>query len=292
MQKQVRDWLIAQGYPETLKLEEMRRGLGSAELWSLTAGPGHRRMVVRVFPPGAAESAEREAQVMAAAAGAGLPVPPPVARGVVGGRPVLVTPFAPGELASSFLAAHPEQAHAVGLAMGEVLVRLHGVKAPELLRTRRDTWIAKGGQALTPLQNMLKAIPDQDRLLHLDYHPNNVFVEASGVTAIIDWENALAGPPHMDLARSRAILRALILRDGTPAEQREVIAALDQGLVEGHDCVAGADPHPALSAAWGLSMTIDDLTAQLGKPGMPFGHDVLAALAVERDDFITQLTRG
>ena len=86
MQDQVRDWLIAQGYPAALELEEMRRGLGSAELWSFKAGPEHQRMVVRLFPAVSTKSAEWEALVMETAAREGLPVPPPVARGVVDGK--------------------------------------------------------------------------------------------------------------------------------------------------------------------------------------------------------------
>ena len=175
--------------------------------------------------------------------------------------------------------------------MGEALGRLHKVVAPEPLRVWRGAWIAKGGPALAPLGRLLETVPDQERLLHLDYHPNNVFVEGGSVTAIIDWENALAGPPHMDLARSRAILRAISLRAETLPEQRHAIAELERGLVDGHARVAGADPHPALSAAWGLSMTIDDLTAQMGKPGMPFGREVLAALEAERDARIMSLRR-
>ena len=42
---------------------------------------------------------------------------------------------------------------------------------------------------------------DDDRLLHLDLHPDNVLVAGQGVM-VIDWQNAARGPAGADLAKT------------------------------------------------------------------------------------------
>lgn len=290
MQGELRSWLIGGGFPRDIELTAMPHDLGENELWLVTpaAGPA---FVARVYPVGSA-TAGREDLAMTAAAPHGLPVPRVWARGVVAGRPVLVMSFVTGALAFEALTAQPEQAEALGRAMGETLGRLHMVAAPSGLSARTDAWLDLGGPALAPVRHLLLAVPGQDRLLHLDYHPKNVLVQAGRVVAVLDWENALAGPPHVDLARSRAILRAAVLGGLIPVSQRGAVAAFEAGLVAGHTALIGPDPHPALSAAWGLAMTVDDLTRQARKPGVFVTLPLLARLTAERDALVRSLSAG
>jgi len=287
----LRTWLAQEGYPGTLELQPMNRGLGSTELWSFRPDPGESKLVVRIFPHGAFRGAEREALAMDAAAGHALPVPDVVARGAIDNRPLLVTSFVQGVPGAHALIANPDQAYAIGRAMGETLGHLHDVVAPEGL-SATGAWIERGGPSLAPLRDAFTALPDQDRLLHLDYHPLNVLMLDGRVTGVIDWENTLAGPPHMDLARSQAILRAIAIGHVESPVPLDAIAVFERGLVEGHAATYGPDPHPALSSAWGLAMTVDDLERQAHKPGSPVSPDAVARLTAERDAAIEAARAG
>ncbi len=289
MRAELRSWLIRAGFADDIELTGMHRGMGSTEMWSFLPSPKASALVVRVFAEGAGAAAEREYLAMDAAARHGLPVPAIVTRGTVRHRPFLVATFIPGIPANQALAAHPERAHALGVVMGETLGRVHEVVAPEGFTGKANTWIDRGGPALSPVRQLLDAGPGQDRLLHLDYHLANVLVQDGRLAGVIDWEHTLAGPPHMDLARSRAILRAAVLGEFVPAEQHEALARFEQGLVAGHARVIGADTHPELSAAWGLAMTVEDLSRQMAKSGSPITRALVERLAEERDGLIRAL---
>lgn len=288
LETELRSWLIRSGFPPDIGLTAMARGLGKNELWSISSSDTSM-FVVRVFPKGADGAAEREYVAMDAVARHSLPVPAVVARGAVAGRPVLVSTFISGTLAFQMLDAHPDQAHELGLTIGEIFGQLHQIAAPARLRAGGDSWIDRGGPALSSIRHLLEAVPNQDRLLHLDYHPKNLLIRDGRVVGIVDWENALPGPPHMDLARSRAILRAAVFGGPIPAERQEAAVRFEQGLVVGHTKVIGADLHPDLSTAWGLAMTVEDLTKQMHKPGVFVTHVLLARLMAERDALIRSL---
>jgi len=283
LQAELRSWLIRAGFPEDIELTEMQRGMGSTEMWSFVPPPKASALVVRIFAEGAGAAAEREYLAMDAAARHGLPVPAIVTRGTVRHRPLLVTTFIPGAPASQTLEAHPEWAHALGVVLGETLGRVHEVAAPDGLKGRANAWIDRGGPSLLAVRGLLDVVPRQDRLLHLDYHLHNVLLHDGRMAGVIDWENTLAGPPHMDLARTRAILRAAVLGDLVPTQRHEAFAQFERGLVAGHAQVIGDDPFPELSAAWGLAMTVDDLTRQMGKPGGAITRTLVERLAEERD---------
>jgi len=290
LRAELRSWLIGAGFPDDIELTGMHRGLGSTEMWSFLPAPKASPLVVRVYAEGAGAAAERERLAMDAAARHGLPVPVIVTRGTVMHCPFLVTTFIPGAPASQALEAHPERAHGLGVVMGETLGRVHEVVAPEGLTGKANAWIDRGGPALSPVSWLLDAVPRQDRLLHLDYHLSNVLVHDGRLAGVIDWENTLGGPPHMDLARTRAILRAAVLGEFVPAQRHEALAEFERGLVAGHTRVIGGDPSPQLSAAWGLAMTVDDLSRQASKAGSLITRTLVERLAEERDALLRALT--
>lgn len=283
MQVELHAWLVDAGYPEASPPEPMQPGLGSTGLWWFTPAPGAARLVVRIFGEGADPVSGREYLAMTAAARGGVPVPEIVSRGTIGGRPLLVTTFLPGIQAREALQANPERAHALGLAMGEIFGRLHAIVAPEGLDVPDRAWRDLGGPALDPLRPRLAALPAADRLLHLDYHLLNVLIDNGAVSGVIDWENARVGPPWIDLGRTLALLRAIVIGFAPDPATREAIAQVEQGIVSGHAAIAGPDPDPALTTAWGLAMTVADLEAQLAKPGSPVPPSLVEQLRQERD---------
>lgn len=88
---------------------------------------------------------------------------------------------------------------------GLVLERVEG--RTMLADLRRRPWrISAHARVLTALHDRLHAIPYQDAaLLHLDLHPENVLLSPSG-PVVIDWTNAQAGAPALDVALTWTIL--------------------------------------------------------------------------------------
>lgn len=78
-----------------------------------------------------------------------------------------------------------------------------------------------GLRDLTPaevelVQAYLTALPAGDQVLHLDFHPQNVYRHRDG-WAIIDWHSACRGPAAADVAMSVILMSEVELFPGTPA---------------------------------------------------------------------------
>lgn len=214
-----------------------------------------------------------------------VPVPEVVLQDTLQDHPVLVTTWNTGEPALDALHRSPRDAREIGWAMGTALGLLHRVTAPDVLDSG-DRWLKSGRVTHDLLGSRLSRMPHTDRLLHLDYHPNNVLIDSGAVTAIIDWENTMSGPPHVDVARTRAICLAVTFGGLWPPALTHMLELFEDGLVSGHAEVVGPDPHPQLSAAWGMAMTVDDLANQAKKPGSWVTKEVLGRLRDERDRLI------
>ncbi len=61
----------------------------------------------------------------------------------------------------------------------------------------------------------LAALPEGDQVLHLDFHPQNVYRHRDG-WAIIDWHSACRGPAAADVAMSVILMSEVELFPGTP----------------------------------------------------------------------------
>lgn len=79
------------------------------------------------------------------------------------------------------------------------------------------------GLILASLQHRLHTLPPRagptgdDRILHLDLHPHNVFVTPTG-PVLVDWRNAAEGPPSLDVAVSALIIASAALGSFVPTE--------------------------------------------------------------------------
>lgn len=101
-----------------------------------------------------------------------------------------------------------------------VMERLHG---PTMLEAcaAGDLGLVQAGVELAELHRRLHAIPPlagktaDDRILHLDLHPQNIMVTARG-PVVIDWRNAAEGPADLDIAMSAMILAQVAVEDAHP----------------------------------------------------------------------------
>jgi hypothetical protein len=62
---------------------------------------------------------------------------------------------------------------------------------------------------------VLEKLPEDDKLCHGDFHPNNVILTRRG-PVIIDWIDASRGSPLLDVARSSILIGGGPLPPGTP----------------------------------------------------------------------------
>jgi aminoglycoside phosphotransferase (APT) family kinase protein len=82
---------------------------------------------------------------------------------------------------------------------GLVLEHVDGRTMLSALR-RRPWQAARSARTLAQLHARLHEIPfEGERLLHLDLHPDNVLLSSRG-PVVIDWTNARAGEPALDVA--------------------------------------------------------------------------------------------
>ena len=119
-----------------------------------------------------------------------------------------------------------------GTGPGEmVLQRLYGPTMLEAV-VAGTTSAADAGEQLADLLARLRTVPATDpadpsaRLLHLDLHPANVVLTATG-PVVIDWCNAVDGPPELDVGMTALILAEAAVGGGPHAEAaRTVLDAL------------------------------------------------------------------
>ena len=95
-----------------------------------------------------------------------------------------------------------------------VLERVHG---PTLLAAlvSGEVAVCTGAELLADLHVRLHAVPPRpgacQGVVHLDLHPGNVLLGPTG-PVVIDWRNAVDGPPELDLAVT-ALIMALVASD-------------------------------------------------------------------------------
>jgi tRNA A-37 threonylcarbamoyl transferase component Bud32 len=158
-----------------------------ADVFDRGDGTVLRRYRRRVVP-------DREVEVMRYARASGYPVPAVIAAS----GPDLVLERVDGPTMQDALMRDADALARHARDLAELHHRLHAIAAPPWLPSRGDG----------------------DRLLHLDLHPKNVILAATG-PVVIDWANAARGPAVLDPALAIAIF--VTARAGLP----ELIPSID-----------------------------------------------------------------
>ncbi|MER6116960.1 phosphotransferase [Streptomyces sp. NPDC001743] len=124
---------------------------------------------------------------------------------------------------------------------------------------------AEGSVLLARLLADLHTVParlsqdPEDRILHLDLHPDNVMLTPDG-PVVIDWSNTEEGPPALDRAMTAVILAQVAVDPDHPAAggARELLTALvphlllaEGGLPDRHlaDAAARRTANPTMRPA-------------------------------------------
>jgi Ser/Thr protein kinase RdoA (MazF antagonist) len=168
--------------------------------------------------PDAVESARFEARATRTAHRAGLPVPSVDGVVTIDGRPGVVLERVDGGTLLADLRARPWTLPTGARTLADLHAGIHGRRAPDLppLRERLERRIERAPDVSAAVSERalaaLESLPDDDRLLHGDFHPGNVLLGDRG-PVVIDWLDASAGPPAADVARTVLLLR---FADGGP----------------------------------------------------------------------------
>ncbi|MEU4779924.1 phosphotransferase [Micromonospora sp. NPDC023633] len=113
---------------------------------------------------------------------------------------------------------------------------------------------------LADLHRRLHALPprlsecEDDRILHLDLHPENVMLTSRG-PVVIDWRNATEGPADLDVAFSAVILAQVAVEEAHP------LASSAATLLAAFINCVGGDPLIALDQAVAIRRNDPGLTA-------------------------------
>ena len=218
-------------------------------LWRVERGG--QTYALRLFRAGEDAVARREERAMRLAV-PGVPIPMVRAAGVWEERPALLIDWCAGRTLFDALRADPRRAWALAHTFGATQARLHAAAPPAALQETGRSWIDWKGGGAGALGARLRAVAsDRPSVLHLDYHPLNVMVDAGRVTGLIDWANIHVGDRRADVARTLAIL---LLSPLPPDGPVRLIRALSRLLVagwrRGYRAVAGPLGGMAPFYAW------------------------------------------
>jgi aminoglycoside phosphotransferase (APT) family kinase protein len=193
-------------------------GGASRETWSFSLDD--RPLVLRRDPPGAGGRVGmlREAALLRAAGGVGVPVPEVIDASddaSILGSAFLVMTYLEGETIPRKILRDPEYAAARPLLArqcGEILARLHSLAPDAVPGLETTDQVAQYRATLDGLGQphptfelafrWLEANrPDSSRrsVVHGDFRNGNLMIGAEGVRAVLDWELAHAGDPIEDL---------------------------------------------------------------------------------------------
>ena len=196
----------------------------TAEIYAWNA-----EQVLKLFRDGwPAASVEYEARIARTIQAAGLPVPAVGEVIEISGRHGLIYERVVGRSMLDSFRGQPWTLVRFAQMLTDLHVAMHDRSVPELpSRRKRLEQNIRGAGALSPelaeaALHILHTLPDGDRLLHGDFHPDNILLTAQG-PIIIDWNDAATGHPLADVARTSLLLRVGALPPGTAA--RWLIAA-------------------------------------------------------------------
>jgi tRNA A-37 threonylcarbamoyl transferase component Bud32 len=146
-------------------------------------------------------------------------------------------------------------------AMGYPVPVVYDVDGSDLVMERLDgPTMAEGLQSgalevpaaakiLADLHDHLHSLPPgadvedpEDRVIHLDLHPQNVMLASRG-PVVIDWRNATRGPADLDVALTAVIVAQTAVNDAHPR------AAASRVLLSGFLQQSAADPARCLEPA-------------------------------------------
>jgi aminoglycoside phosphotransferase (APT) family kinase protein len=221
----VASWLAAHREPVTAPVAIGRVGIGQSNITSIATDAHGWKWVLREPPAGTAYDVQREANIIRALAGSGIPVSRVVGDGYNrdGGSFFIMEWVAGAHLESEDDAGaiDPRQRHELGLSAVRTLARLHtldpaamgltGSATPYVQRQIRrmsEAWLRLGSDSphdpawRAVRARLLDGLPPQrvSVVAHGDFRLPNLLLSDGHIAAVLDWELCTVGDPLADLA--------------------------------------------------------------------------------------------
>ena len=177
---------------------------------------------------------EQEAAIGRAIYQAGLPVPATGEIVKIDGRYGIVFERINGRSMLAEMSAKPWKLVPYARLLAELHAAIHDVVLADLpsqrdqLQRRIQVSGALSSSQKAAALTTLERLPDNDKLTHGDFHPDNIVLTDDGAV-IIDWATASQGNPIADVARTSLLLGLGELPQGTPAGIRLLIG-IGRGL--------------------------------------------------------------
>jgi hypothetical protein len=184
--------------PVTWTLVAANRG---KRIWKIDCPTG--RFALRILRQDEAEGAIHEERMMLVARQAGLSVPNVRFSTSLDSCPALLLDWCDGAALLDTYRSSPWTARNLGMLFGEAQADLHAI-CPE--DGEHGGWMDYFGPVPEELRDRLGQSRSA-RLLHLDYHPDNVIVRSGRIAGILDWTNSAVGDPRADIARTYTLMR-------------------------------------------------------------------------------------
>jgi aminoglycoside phosphotransferase (APT) family kinase protein len=189
------------------------------DTWSFVTSNGTSCVLQRLPPgDGVHASVELEAEILGAAADAGVPVARVLASFSDGGpleTPALIVEQLPGEALPQRILRESRFAEARGslaATCGTILARLHAVDLNSLPELAPQDPIERCRDALDRLHaanpafelvlrrlELGRPAPRPQTIVHGDFRLGNLLIDEHGITAVLDWELVHLGDPLEDL---------------------------------------------------------------------------------------------
>ncbi len=194
--------------------------------------------VLKLFEAGyPGEAADLEQQSIDEARRLGIPTVACHGRVEVDGRPGLLLDRVHGDSLTKQAERNPLKIRAGSRALAETHVLVHQPSTTRFTEIRVATIAALDTAPMAFLSDeqkkvaaaMIADLPAGDRLLHLDFHTENVFIDGDAY-AVLDWQTTLRGDPAADVAMTELLIRDAELRPGTPLLKRLLVQRI-RGIV-------------------------------------------------------------
>ena len=195
-------------------------------------------LVVKVFEPGydpAQVDVERDS--LDEAGRLGVQVCACHGEVMVDGYPGLLLERVVGDSLTKQAERNPLRIRAGARALARTQVTVHAKPTEKFTDIRDAAVSALDSEPLAFLnepqrslaRERISALPAGDRLLHLDFHTENVFVQGDEYV-VIDWQTTLRGDPAADVAMTVLLIRDAELWPGTPLLKRLLVQRI-RGIV-------------------------------------------------------------
>lgn len=107
---------------------------------------------------------------------------------------------------------NPLRVRELATAMGNTHRDIHNISMDELpeikveIKTKIENSTILHEEQKTQLEDILSNLPHEDKLCHMNFHPDSIFVVGEGVK-VIDWMDSGKGYPMLDVAKTVILLR-------------------------------------------------------------------------------------